>query len=233
MHPLKGNIVSSHQIFPVQHQFSRTRRSLYHILHTNSPQVGPTFIYFLTPHRPPLHSSTTLDLTLATASLPPPAAPPSPSSRRALHLPHVLFRRRARHIPHAGGAVATLRGMGGGEEAVGDRGESAWAGDAGAVADFLRAGAEDAARKSSTSLSRTTAEQGWPGWLRPRGCAAEEGPRAGDGLRGRPAPFLPPSAGKPAAASDPAPQCSWRKRPCRGCASAPPMADLDGRCSSR
>jgi hypothetical protein len=67
------------------------------------------------------------------------------------------------------------------------------------------ASAEDAARTSSTSLPRTAAEQGWPGWLRLRGCAAEEGPRAGDGLRDHPAPFLPPSAGKPMAASDPLP----------------------------
>jgi hypothetical protein len=40
------------------------------------------------------------------------------------------------------GVAARLRGLGGGEEAAGDRGERAWAGGAGAVADFLRAGAE-------------------------------------------------------------------------------------------
>jgi hypothetical protein len=88
IHPLKGNILSSHQVFPVQHQFSGTRRTLYHILHTNSPPVGPTFIYFFTPHRSPLHSSTTVDLTPATTSLSPLAAPPSPTPRRALHHPH-------------------------------------------------------------------------------------------------------------------------------------------------
>lgn len=40
------------------------------------------------------------------------------------------------------GVAASGRGLCSGEEAVGDRGERARAGGAGAVADFLRAGAE-------------------------------------------------------------------------------------------
>jgi hypothetical protein len=91
IHPLKGNILSSHQVFPVQHQFSRTRRTLYHILHTNSPPVGPTFIYFYPPPvSPPLihdrgsHAGNRLALSTSRPSLPLPAAcAPPPPCRRA------------------------------------------------------------------------------------------------------------------------------------------------------
>jgi hypothetical protein len=46
LHTLKANILSSHQDFPVQYEFSRTRHPLYIILHTNKHPEGPTYQIF-------------------------------------------------------------------------------------------------------------------------------------------------------------------------------------------
>jgi hypothetical protein len=68
--------------------------------------------------------------------------------------------------------------------------------------------AEDAARTSSTSLSRTAAEQGWPGWLRLR----RQGGMAGHGGGGAPDPVDPLLAVSSAVAPPYAPRFPDRRR---------------------
>jgi hypothetical protein len=46
IHSLKGLFLPDHRDFTVQCQFSRTRCTLYIILHTNHPSVGPTNKFF-------------------------------------------------------------------------------------------------------------------------------------------------------------------------------------------
>jgi hypothetical protein len=46
LHTLKANILSSHQDFPVQKEFSHTRHYLYIILHINKHPQDPLIRFF-------------------------------------------------------------------------------------------------------------------------------------------------------------------------------------------
>jgi hypothetical protein len=69
-HPLKENISSSQRNYAVQHQFSRTRRTLYRILHTNHQLKGPLVILFLSPPARTPSSSLPSPHSLPVPSLP-------------------------------------------------------------------------------------------------------------------------------------------------------------------
>jgi hypothetical protein len=55
LHPLKPNILPSHQNSSIEHHFLRTHHPLYHILHTNFHLLGPHVIHtpFNNPPSPP------------------------------------------------------------------------------------------------------------------------------------------------------------------------------------
>jgi hypothetical protein len=67
IHPLKGIFLPDHRDFTVQCQFSHTRCTLYIILHTNHPSVGPTHKIFLIP---PTASSLLISLLSSTSPAP-------------------------------------------------------------------------------------------------------------------------------------------------------------------